>query len=398
MAKILYAWELGTNLGHVGASVPLARELNRRGHRMAWAVKDTRACTSLLQADDAWVQAPVAPERPGGPAPINYADILLRHGYDDPDGLCGRVVAWRTLYLALGTRLVLADHAPTAILAARTLGIPVMIYGVGFYMPPRRSPTPSMRSWEAVPPAALAARDGAALATINGVLARFDQAALEKLADLFAVAEDALLGFPELDHYLGRDPARYWGMVHSPPCTRTLPWPEAPGGKRIFAYLRAEHPRCRDLIDALGACGHSVILCLPGVQESSHPPNIRLSSQPLDLQAMTAEADAALVYGGISTATAFLCAGKPVLCVPMFLEQYLLGARIQRLGAGLVIRAEEQSADFAAALGRLVGDPELATGAARFAAKYAGFTQETVVANLAARVEELIQMDSGRTE
>jgi hypothetical protein len=36
MASILYAWEFGANLGHVGTFLPVAREL-RRGTTVHWA-------------------------------------------------------------------------------------------------------------------------------------------------------------------------------------------------------------------------------------------------------------------------------------------------------------------------------------------------------------------------
>jgi hypothetical protein len=61
------------------------------------------------------------PEQQREGPPLNYADILLRFGYADSNDLLGLVVAWRELMRLTGFELVLADHAPTAILAARTL-------------------------------------------------------------------------------------------------------------------------------------------------------------------------------------------------------------------------------------------------------------------------------------
>lgn len=47
--------------------------------------------------------------------------------------------------------LVIADHAPAALLAARTLGLPAATLDSGFSVPPPETPFPSLRPWLAVP-------------------------------------------------------------------------------------------------------------------------------------------------------------------------------------------------------------------------------------------------------
>jgi hypothetical protein len=71
------------------------------------------------------------------------------------------------------------------------------------------------------------------------VLGRFGKPPLDGVAQLFDVAEDTLLGFPELDHYAERGPARYWGNLPDAGVGEPAPWPAVPG-KRLFAYLRIE--------------------------------------------------------------------------------------------------------------------------------------------------------------
>lgn len=128
MARIFYAWEFGANLGHIGAFLPLGLALRHQGHEVQWVVTDTTAAARLL--DDAgftWLQAPRLDEtrRPG--PPLTYADILLRFGYGRSSdllglvglvGLLGLVMAWRELMRLTGAQWVLADHSPTALLAA----------------------------------------------------------------------------------------------------------------------------------------------------------------------------------------------------------------------------------------------------------------------------------------
>jgi UDP:flavonoid glycosyltransferase YjiC (YdhE family) len=139
MASVLYAWEFGANLGHIGTFLPIARELRAHGNAVHWVVTHPHQAARLLpKAGFDWLQAPTMPEQQREGPPLSYADILLRYGYADSNNLLGLVVAWRELLRLTGANVVLADHAPTAILAARTLDIPVMLFGSGFFAPPPR--------------------------------------------------------------------------------------------------------------------------------------------------------------------------------------------------------------------------------------------------------------------
>jgi hypothetical protein len=63
--KILLAWELGGNLGHVTGLIVLARGLRERGHEVTFSVKDVRGCAQLLQQNRfAYVQAPTPSTHP----------------------------------------------------------------------------------------------------------------------------------------------------------------------------------------------------------------------------------------------------------------------------------------------------------------------------------------------
>ncbi|MBS0323505.1 MAG: UDP-glucuronosyltransferase [Proteobacteria bacterium] len=391
-SSVLYAWEFGANLGHIGTFLPVARALRQRGTRVHWAVAHPQQAVQLLPAEGfAWFQAPCAPETPREGPPLNYADILLRFGYAHALQLLATVVPWRELIRASGAQLVLADHAPTAILAARTLDIPVMLFGGGFFAPPRRHPTPNMRPWAPIPESTLLAIDAQVIPAINGVLHHFGKPRVTSVADLFDVAEDSLLTFPELDHYAERGPARYWGTL--PAAVAAAPhWPDAPG-PRVYAYLRPETPHCHAALASLHRLAGSVLVFAPGlpaaVREQYAAPHLHFASGPVDLTTAAQQADAAVTYASPAATIAFLMAGKPILMVPGHLEQYLFARRVEEIGAGLVLNMDQPADQLPGLLQRLLGDTSLAANAAGFARKYAHFDQGAVITHIADRIGEL---------
>jgi UDP:flavonoid glycosyltransferase YjiC (YdhE family) len=398
MSRLFYAWEFGANLGHIGAFLPLARALRQRGHDVRWAVAQTAPAAGLLaQEGFTWLQAPTSPETQREGPPLSYCDILLRFGYARSEDLLGLVVAWRELLRLAGAQAVLADHAPTAILAARTLGIPVVLFSSAFCVPPRQTPLPNMRPWLALPPGQLDALESQALASINALLARFGKAPLRAVAQLFDVAEDTLLGFPELDHYAGRGPARYWGNLPDAGVGDAPIWPKLPG-KRIFGYLRSGTPHHEAALAALQALGQPGVVFFPdappALRERYTAPHLAFSATPLDLAQTASQADAAVTYASLSTVTSFLLKGKPLLLLPGHLEQFLLARRVEEMGAGLIVNPEQAPADLELKLRRILDEAEFALNAQAFARKYANFPQDTVTGHLVSRIEEIAAAQS----
>lgn len=393
MSTLLYAWEFGAGLGHVGAFLPLARALRQRGHEVPCAIAQSGPAAKLL-TDEGFtlLQAPIWNETQREGPPLSYNDILLRFGYARSEDLLGLVAAWRELLRLTDAQVVLADHAPTAILAARTLGIPVMLFCFGFFAPPRQQPLPSMRPWMDLAPGQLDALENEALTNINAVLGHFDQAPLNAMANFFDVAEDTLLGFPELDHYADRGPARYWGNLPDAGIGDAPAWPKLPG-KRIFAYLRSGTTHHEAALAALRALGQPSVVFFPDAPAALlaryAAPQLAFSATPLDLARTSSEADAAVLYAAMSTMTSFLLRGKPVLMLPGHLEQFLLARRVEEMGAGLLVNPEQPPVDLEHKLRRILFEPDFALNAQAFAHKYSNFPQDAVIAHLIRCIEEI---------
>jgi UDP:flavonoid glycosyltransferase YjiC (YdhE family) len=394
-ARILYAWELGANLGHFGQFIPLARRLRSSGARVDCALAIVGGAAKTLASEGlSWMQAPVfrgAPPEGLNNPPLSYADILLLHGYADPAALRGLVGAWRRLIELSDATLVLADHAPTAILAARTLGRPVMLHGAGFYTPPDMSPSPGMRPWEPTPRPVLEASDRRALKTINAVLDAFGAAPLARVCDIFQVAETALSTYPELDPHAPRPGARYWGAAPSFAAT-PVRWPDG-AGPRIYAYLRADGVGSEAALAALKATRcRAVVFCPdapPHWASRFAAPHISITNQPVNLEQAGREAEAAILYAPHATTTAMLLAGVPLVLMPQYLEQGLMAWRVQAMGAGFMVGPQGRFAEPAAALAALLSSADCKAKAMAFARKYAGESPTDAVDRMAARALEL---------
>src|SRR5688572_18041129 len=148
MARVLCAWEFGGDLGHVRRWMPIARELRAGGHEPLLVFRDLASLGEAARESFDWFQAPLlrAPARQN-PSPLNASDILLNLGYDDAAGLAGALRAWLSLVELAKPDLVVADYAPTALLAARAARLPRLTIGTGFSVPRLGDPLPSLRDW-----------------------------------------------------------------------------------------------------------------------------------------------------------------------------------------------------------------------------------------------------------
>jgi UDP:flavonoid glycosyltransferase YjiC (YdhE family) len=215
LSRILLVWQLGGNLGHIMRLRTLARALRARGHHVTFAFEDTRSAADLRAEGFSVIQAPVLRSRgPDHPRePISYPEMLFHCGFADAPALTAAVRAWRALYRMLAPDLIVFDHAPVALLAARSIGIPRVVVGTGFCSPPRVAPMPTIRPWEDISPARLERSEERALDTANAVMRALSGEPLRYFHDLFDVEENILATLPELDHYVVRKGVRYWGPI-----------------------------------------------------------------------------------------------------------------------------------------------------------------------------------------
>lgn len=347
MARVLFCNELGGGTGHLHRQGSLARSFAARGHQVLMAVKDPASANRLFPrlelpfvASPAWLGV-VPPETP--PA-INYAQLLLRVGYRDPGQLAGLVAGWLGLFTLHRPQLLVVDHAPSALLAARIAGIESAHVGTGFLVPPELSPMPSLQPWRGIPNSELLASELQLLRVINQVLERHDSNPLGSLPAMFDASLPYLMTFPELDHYGARDSVRYWGNVQAESIGASPRWPELPG-ERLFVYLKAGVPQGRQLLLALQKMRLPTLVVAPdlpqGQREELARPHLRFSEGLVNSAELAGEAQLAITNGGHGMVSQLLLQGVPQLLLPRQLEQGMLAHRMQRQELGRSLSGDQ---------------------------------------------------------
>jgi UDP:flavonoid glycosyltransferase YjiC (YdhE family) len=402
MATIVFAWQLGGGLGHLMRCLPLATGLVARGHTVYLAAKHLgRAAGVFAAAGVRFLQAPV---KAPGPGPCRrctgYGQLLGNSGFGDDAELFGLASAWRNLLRLTRADLLVADHSPVALLAARGLTTRRVAIGPGFCCPPDADPLPILRA-DATPAdvAAATAAEAAVLRRANWVLGHWDRPPMTRLAQLYADADDCLLTtFPELDHFGARGGARYRGHVGAEGGD-LVPWPAGVAGRpRVFAYLKAASPGLRPVLAALSRRGGPTVLYADGADrraaEAFGSPTLVVAADRPDPRRAAAECDVAVVNAGHNLACDLLLAGKPAVLVPMHAEQLLVARAVAALGAGRVLlptKGAAAAAEGAAveALDDVASSPGYAAAARRFAATHAGFDPAGELRQMIDRLDEL---------
>lgn len=378
MRRVLFAWELGANLGHLARLQPLAERFKARGHPVLVAVRETPGASMLFgPCGIPFLQAPrLTQEIRLAHRPGCYADILLSQGCGNAVVLRDLVKAWRAVFESFRPDLVVLDHSPTALLAARSVGIATALVGNGFELPPSTAPLPPFPGYSWATLEAAARSEAVALANANTVLRGFEAPELDALSRLFDGGLRIFATFPELDHYGARADVRYTGPLVAWTGVEQVDWP-AGSGKRIFACLRPSTKSVEAILGGLRQSGASVICFAPGFAkgnlESFGDPSMRFVSSPVDLKPLLETADACVSYGAEGTVASFLLAGVPQLLSPKTAEAQMAARRIEEMGAGLVLHGAQTAQGVAMMLERVVGDGRCKAQARVFAESHRDF-------------------------
>jgi UDP:flavonoid glycosyltransferase YjiC (YdhE family) len=351
--------------------IPIAVELRAMGHEVSVAFRDS---AFLEMAHGTGFESFIAPllRSPArvNPSPLNFSDVLLNLGFDDRRGLAGALRAWRCLFELLAPDVIVADYAPTALIASRAAGIRRVTVGSGFSLPVMQEPLPALRPWAPVDPAVLRALDDRLVGSVRSALSAPPAEAPERARDLFAADAHLLCTFPELDPFGRREGVEYVGPQGDASSGVEVGWTSRTGA-RVFAYLKPRSARFEAALAGLGALDAEVIVAAPGLaperaRAASHD-RMRVFAAAVNLDAVLPEASLCVTHAGPGLAARALACGVPMALLPLQLEQFLVAKRVAEGGSGAVSSAEEAAPDFREWFASLLASESLREAAARHA-------------------------------
>lgn len=393
MARVLCAWEFGSDLGHIRRLMPIARELRALGHSVSVAFRhSTQLDVAAAEGFEAFL-APLLRVPPRVSAsPLNYSDILLNLGFDDRPGLSGALRAWRSLLALVEPDIVVADYAPGALIAARAAGIPRVTVGTGFSVPPAQDPLPALRPWATTDPGVLRALDDRVL---NAVRASLDPAAKDvpqSASDMFAAQAHLLCTFPEMDPFAPRGNVEYVGPQGDSTTGAEVRW-QGGAARRVFAYLKPRNERFRQTLDGLRALDAEAIVAAPGMDASdaraASGGNLRVVPGAVSLDPLLADANLCVSHAGPGLAARALVAGVPMALLPLQLEQFLIANRISKGGSAAVTSPEDPAPDYRAWFTQIMDRDDMREAARGHAERHRGYSFEEATRRAAARVAEV---------
>ncbi|MCE9520921.1 MAG: hypothetical protein K8S25_00650 [Alphaproteobacteria bacterium] len=321
-SSILFAWELGANLGHLKPLMALARDLAAKGAKATFAVNDlANVRLAARPGEFTTLQAPLWPGHQHfghRPSVASYADILSGIGFADPSKLSTMIAAWDGLLELIKPDLVVADHSPALLAALHGTNTPVISVGTPFTMPPLSlDRLPPLRADQApsLPEARL-------LLSLKAALEERGMRAPARMVDLLRTNERLVFGLPELDPYRAyRDET-----ILTPP-EPLPPFVEAPVKPRLFVYAGSEVPYIETLVQALVEMDVEIVAYLRGdvgplphfLKHRGH----KVYDTPPPLEEVLPTVSHVLSQGGAFTCQAALAAGRPHLIMPLHNETEL---------------------------------------------------------------------------
>lgn len=396
--RFLFACERGPGLGHVVPLTQIARPLLDAGHEVHIALPDLTMCHAAFGRLAAhprfhpWQSPQWNAPLHGMHDPGCYAELLFQAGYLDPRRLTGLVDGWSSIFRQVKPDLLISEHAPTALLAARGHRFTKAVVGSGFFIPARDGSPAS--DGQVVPLARIEAAEKRVLTTCNSILAAKGLPLLSAVCELTTADHCFLATVPELDYYAerARDPEQaYYGVLEPTTHGTPAPWPRGTE-PAVFAYIRADYGPAATALRALRDGAWKVLAVSPGLPQALavelSSKNMILVTDPVDMREVCDVCDVVVCNGGAGTTGTALYAGKPLVVLPQRLEQLSLARRVQSLAVGMVV-LENEIQRLPEAVGRVLTQPSFGEAARAFARRYGFRPGAGVAETIASRCVEL---------
>jgi UDP:flavonoid glycosyltransferase YjiC (YdhE family) len=228
--------------------------------------------------------------------------------------------------------MIVAAHAPSAILAARGRH-PVCAVGTGFTLPPHHTQTfPALR-----PDTVSFRPEFVALEAANAVLKKRGAPLLGRLPELLDVETRLVATVAALDPYapVRREPYARLGSLPKP-----TPLPKRPG---VFAFLDVKGKEALNAIDSLAAIAQRVPV-EAYLRGSGAAPlrgflnrcGVRTYERPAPITDIFTRSSVVLSQGGHGTSLAALAGARASVVLPAHFESMLNGLALEKRGVARV--------------------------------------------------------------
>ena len=338
--KILLTWELGEGLGHVRPLAFLGEHLADAGHELVFACRDPLLGAREIRPDLGRILAAPHQPRPRrflGPG-RNYASLLQIQGYSEERELMALVRSWRDLIDLVQPDLIIADHSPSAILAARNV-CPVVQVGTGFTIPPchtHRFPDLDWTDEASLTPAV----DARILQLVNRVLSHFGTGDLNRLPEFLETSGRCVFSFAELDPYRNVRKDMLFSPLE-PVSTLRL----HPSDLKVFSYVSADYAQIKPLLKLFESMTFDVTSFVRGFDARdialSEAKGLSILPEAPPLSETLTNSSLIIHHGGMATSQAALLAGRPQIILPQHTEARSTAKTLEELGVARRVEADK---------------------------------------------------------
>jgi len=400
MSRISYCWELGGGYGHLTSFKPLADTLNSRGHTVTAFIRETKHASKFFDRNEVeYFEAPAyKAATKDNSVTVSYADILKRCGYSSTQSILSFVEQWRKKFQQSDTELIIADHSPTALIAARSLNIPATLFGTGFYAPPSIYPMPTITPWVNTNNTLLCEIEDEVVEIINNVLRHYNSKPLDYLYQLFDVEENFLCTLPELDHYEGREPDVYWGPQYSDDsgidaADVSSAWLNDTE-RKVFIYTNSNYKYKDNLLSSLSSINADFLVHCANISnkeiEEYSATNVTFSIAPVSIKSIKNTADLVVCHSGHGMVAASLMLGIPLFLIPTQLEQAILAEKLKFYKFADLVKIPDSAPDFVSKIHGVLDNSVYKEQAVKFSKHYGGFNQQYLCEEVALACEGIV--------
>lgn len=354
--RVLLANEAGTGRGHLTTLKVFAQALGSAFSydaalcRLNHAADIAPLCELVFQGAALHYQPVAMAARQGRPIG-NWAEFLAALGFADEAFLVRQIDWWVRAIRARCSDLVVAEFAPCAMLAARSLGVPVISIGQGHSTPPPGMVQFPLRGDRS----ALVHAETELVGIVNRAGAAFGLPPLQYFSDIYRCDAQLPRTIPLLDPYaqLRQTP------TYLPPLG--LDCPELACGDEVFVYFSTIEGDDPAIVEALTSVDLPMRVVMPLIDPALANRltacGVAVERQPLPHDLIAARSRI-MVHAGQHGATCLgLSLGLPQLALPCQSEQAENARRVEALGvARRFDRPRHDPAAIAAAITRLHAD------------------------------------------